>query len=647
MLLSVQDLRSELHKFAKESLRHELSEFEASIVVTMRREMAELLAPHTPLSSGHTSPPQTGAVNAQAVRRMSTINTLTIPDVDARGAEVLRNTHIVEPPLVDPTPGDFEWSRRHVRCAAVEQEDDGRDWKPKAPKMLKTKSRMTTPTKPPSPVPPPKDEAEPPPLLKEAWVTDMKAQQEGLAENTKLQDNETPASPRTSRRTSTGSRRDLSFERLRLGDTSQRKSTSIVPAYGASPSFRRSTCKDNVSIRFTLETYIYHWSFEYWCFFCIIMNAVTIGVESDYKAKRLVEEPPPAYVWIEYAFCTFFTIEVLLRLYVNRQRYLQGPGWQMNIFDCVVVGLQFVDMIVTLAIRMASDGISFNFYILRMLRLIRLVRVVRTLKVLRMIGEVRTIIWSVASSLKLLCGACLILLLMTYMTGIYFSDLVLSHRADTGPQDENFDTLGVYFGSLSRSILTLYQAISGGIDWDAVVVPLMAISPWLGLVFSLYVAFSVLALMNTITGVFVENALAIGKRDKDSYTVNYLRSLFQAMDEDEDGAITWDDFQSGIERKDMTELFKAIELDQSEAQCVFRLLDIDNSGSIDADEFLNGCLRLRGHAKALDMLIMMRETKTLIGSVAFTMDILRRGLQNLGACGAPEIGRSPSEGPEA
>lgn len=311
------------------------------------------------------------------------------------------------------------------------------------------------------------------------------------------------------------------------------------------------------------------------------------------------------------------------------------------------MGFQFVDMVATLAIRVATDGVSFNFYVLRMLRLIRLVRIVRTLKVLRMIGEVRTIIWSVASSFKLLCGACLILLLMTYMTGIYFSDLVLSYRADNGPQDENYHVLGEYFGSLSRSILTLYQAIAGGIDWDSVVTPLMAISPWLGVAFSFYVAFSVLALMNTITGVFVENALAIGKRDKDSYTVNYLRSLFQAMDEDEDGAITWDDFRSGLERKDMTELFKAIELDQSEAQCVFRLLDIDNSGSIDADEFLNGCLRLRGHAKALDMLIMMRETKTLIGRVCLTMETMRRGLQSLGAFEEPEIGLSPSEGREA
>ena len=40
-------------------------------------------------------------------------------------------------------------------------------------------------------------------------------------------------------------------------------------------------------------------------------------------------------------------------------------------------------------------------------------------------------------------------------------------------------------------------------------------------------------------------------------------------------------------------------------ECVFKLLDIGGQGSIDADACLNGCLRLRGHARTLDVLVMI------------------------------------------
>jgi len=61
----------------------------------------------------------------------------------------------------------------------------------------------------------------------------------------------------------------------------------------------------------------------------------------------------------------------------------------------------------------------------------------------------------------------------------------------------------------------------------------------------------------------------------------------------------------------MREYFKAIDVDPSEAKGLFRLLDIDSSDALDAEEFLGGCLRLRGPAKALDVALLMHEVKNL------------------------------------
>jgi len=178
--------------------------------------------------------------------------------------------------------------------------------------------------------------------------------------------------------------------------------------------------------------------------------------------------------------------------------------------------------------------------------------------------------------------------------------------------EESHRNLGIFYGDLGRSILTLFQSISGGLDWDDSVSPLIDyVSPWLALLFSLYIAFAVFALFNIVTGVFVESALATAKGDQDLLLMHNVRQLFNSADVDQNGNITWDEFQSSLENEQMIMYFQAIDLDISEAREIFKLIDIDDSGSIDPEEFLNGCFRLRGSAKAIDLAVLMHETKRM------------------------------------
>jgi hypothetical protein len=45
---------------------------------------------------------------------------------------------------------------------------------------------------------------------------------------------------------------------------------------------------------------------------------------------------------------------------------------------------------------------------------------------------------------------------------------------------------------------------------------------------------------------------------------------------------------------------------------LFDLLDIDCSGSLSVDEFLLGCMRLKGHAKSVDIASIMVENKRMM-----------------------------------
>jgi len=61
----------------------------------------------------------------------------------------------------------------------------------------------------------------------------------------------------------------------------------------------------------------------------------------------------------------------------------------------------------------------------------------------------------------------------------------------------------------------------------------------------------------------------------------------------------------------MLHYFEAIDVNPSEAKGLFSLLDLDNSGTIDAEEFLAGCIRLRGPAKALELALLVQQVERL------------------------------------
>merc|ERR1712039_12025 len=101
----------------------------------------------------------------------------------------------------------------------------------------------------------------------------------------------------------------------------------------------------------------------------------------------------------------------------------------------------------------------------------------------------------------------------------------------------------------------------------------------------------------------------MGKKDKDMYMVNHVRTLFDSVDANGNGSINWEEFQSALGTDEMQEVFQQIDIDISEAEGVFHLLDINNSGKLSPEDFITGTTRLRGPAKSLDMTLLMREVE--------------------------------------
>merc|ERR1719282_987561 len=110
--------------------------------------------------------------------------------------------------------------------------------------------------------------------------------------------------------------------------------------------------------------------------------------------------------------------------------------------------------------------------------------------------------------------------MIMFLFGVCLMQVVSEELLELGQDPEcckHLDSealLGAY-GTLTRTIFTLFKVICGGVDWGDVAEPLLAISPIMVVLFCAYVAFVALCVLNIITSVFVENAKQNTRRDED------------------------------------------------------------------------------------------------------------------------------------
>merc|ERR1712187_783563 len=158
---------------------------------------------------------------------------------------------------------------------------------------------------------------------------------------------------------------------------------------------------------------------------------------------------------------------------------------------------------------------------------------------------------------------------------------------------------------------TLFKSIMGGLSWHDCVVPLATVSHSSIVVFLLYICVSSLAVLNVITGVFCQSAIEGAEADRDLVVqkhlaqkteyVQNLKKLFHEIDSDESNVISMEEFAAHLSDEESRAFFNSLEIDVGTAWEIFHLLDCDGGGDIDIEEFVAGCLRLRGPSRAVDV----------------------------------------------
>jgi len=383
----------------------------------------------------------------------------------------------------------------------------------------------------------------------------------------------------------------------------------------------------------------------------IILNSIFMGVQTQSMALRAKDETskgeelssltPWDFLGVQATFGILFGIDLALRWVCDGfTEFFRTEDRSWNILDVVVVGLGTIDTITEIIITAQGDASGTplsTFSVLRVLRVARIVRVVRVIRVMKFFRELRMMIFSIIGCLKSVTWIILVLGLVFSLFGLTFTQAV-TDSLDTlkvRQAGQYADTIA-FFGTVDKSILSLYMAMSGGNDWGQYYEALEVLpgGEIQCLLFLLFITFSIFAVVNIVTGVFVDNAMQSGRQDREVVVheeienkKDYLRSLqalFDRIDDDGDGTITKESLELALQDDNVQAFFAAMKLDVPDAVILFDLLDFDDSGEITIDEFLNGCYRLQGDASNIDTKIMQAEMKFLKDSVQHLTELLQR-----------------------
>lgn len=368
---------------------------------------------------------------------------------------------------------------------------------------------------------------------------------------------------------------------------------------------------------------IFRWLiFEFFAAMMIVVQSIILGLEVEHLAHNA--EPSQALLILNLLMTNWFVLEVIIRMRVaGVWEFFTNDQWMWNWTDMLLVIISIFELAVT------SFGSSGGRSPLTSLKAIKIIRVVRLFRLFRFFPQLARLAMMVADSVRQLLWALVMFMLIMYVWAVTLTDASVDwiktyvNVSDANVQEQiekssiELQKVYLYFGNLSRGIYTLFQVSLGGISWYEVTDAVSYVDTTSFLLLFAYIIFTLLALMNVFTGVFVDNAVQNSKKqrksqieeaiDKKRTILDQIVEFFVATDVNGDGTISSDEIQFLLHDPVMSAYFDMIGFRPGDARLLAELLDHDNSGDISLDEFITGCERMRGEAKGIDVHVLMME----------------------------------------
>jgi len=356
---------------------------------------------------------------------------------------------------------------------------------------------------------------------------------------------------------------------------------------------------------------------------CVILNTVVIGLEQDLAPKTPGIAGKEMWWLLNCLFIIAFAVELIIRMYVEMSAFFEDL---VNLLDVALVVAAGVDCF--LLWPAGSGGAVRLFTVLRTLRILRLVKLVRMFPAFR---ELWLLVGGFVNSLKALAWVSMVVILVLYVCSVLVTTEIGQNDATYGigpSYDGEVWPYKEYFGTIFRSMFTLFQVLTLDGWCDDIVRHIVHRQPIMAIFFILFVMVTAFGIINVVVGIIVDNTLVAAQvadtRVEQLQAYNRKKAIERLMDTllksdvKRSGEISKSELKAAVQSRVVQKLFDTIGIKWSEALEIYELLDHEKSGSVELKRFGASLRELVGGARRRDIVHM----EITVGTLSQRLDFL-------------------------
>jgi voltage-gated sodium channel len=277
----------------------------------------------------------------------------------------------------------------------------------------------------------------------------------------------------------------------------------MLYGFGAAHQRERRFMQQDIDRRSTLQRFVEWQGFQNVILVLIVLNAAILGLETSPAAMAAAG---PLLRALDTAILAVFVVEIALRILAYGGRFFRDP-W--SLFDFFVVTVALVPQ-------------TGPFAVLRVLRVLRALRMVSA------VPQMRRVVAGLLNAIPGISSVIGLLALLFYVAGVMATELFASAFPE-------------WFGTLPRSVYSLFQIMTLE-SWSmGIVRPVMSVYPYAWLFFVPFIAIATFTVLNLFIAVVVnamqseyqqhqEEAEAIAHAEREEL-LEHVRSLRREMAE--------------------------------------------------------------------------------------------------------------------
>jgi len=296
-----------------------------------------------------------------------------------------------------------------------------------------------------------------------------------------------------------------------------------------------------------------------WFFISLVgINGILVGIQADHA-----EDDHLAWKSVEYFFILAFIVELVSKIVGFGMLYFQD-AW--NLFDFFIVAVSVAEIVVVDVLNSDSSGLSS----IRMLRIFRIIRVVG------FVARLNLLVQAFLIAMQSVAWVGVLMLMALYIFAIMAQAFFHNIRYDR-------------FGTVPRTMITLFQMLTGDSWASDITWHLSDEQPWAWAFMTFWMLLGSMGLLNLLTGVFIEALMEITKKNdfdalealqqQRKHLITLVGGAFRQTDMDEGGTLDSSELPEMLELcEEYEDMLRFVGLDYEKMQRACAIADYSHQG---------------------------------------------------------------------